>query len=94
MLDLHLAEDGRAIVCDGDVAVGGDENLVETSRAEGRADDVCDGPRGEDVGLRVGERVDRRVTVRTLMASMPWLRVFLACSLRMMNGLPLSEGQN
>ena len=34
MLDLHLAEDGRAIVCDGDVAVWGDEDFVETCNAD------------------------------------------------------------
>lgn len=33
-----------------------------------------------------------RVTVRTLMASMPWLLVFFACSLRIMNGLPYYPG--
>ena len=68
MLDLHLTEDGGAIVCDGDVAVGGNEDFVETwevdvsvivwlrdvtrtSWSEGRAYDVCDCSRGEDVGL-------------------------------------------
>ena len=30
MFDLHLAEDGCAVVCDGDVPVGGDEDFVET----------------------------------------------------------------
>lgn len=30
MLDFHLAENGRAVVCDGDVAIWGDEDLVET----------------------------------------------------------------
>jgi len=30
MLDLHLTEDGRAVVCDGDVSVWGDEDFVET----------------------------------------------------------------
>ena len=68
MFDLHLTEDGGAIVCDGDVSVWGDEDFVETcnvdemvigctrggertSRSEGRANDVCDCPRGKDVGL-------------------------------------------
>lgn len=41
VLDLHLGEDGRAVVGDGDVAVGGDEDLVEPARAERRLDDVC-----------------------------------------------------
>lgn len=30
MLDLHLTEDCRAIVCDGDVAIWRDEDFVET----------------------------------------------------------------
>lgn len=30
MLDLHLTEDGRAIVCDSDVAVWRDEDFVES----------------------------------------------------------------
>lgn len=31
--DFHLGEDGGAVICDGDVAVGGDEDLVQTARA-------------------------------------------------------------
>lgn len=30
MLDLHLTENGCAVVCDGDVSVWGDEDFVET----------------------------------------------------------------
>lgn len=30
MLDLHLTEDGRTIVCDGDVAIWRDEDFVES----------------------------------------------------------------
>lgn len=49
--DLHLAHDGGAIVGDGDVAVGGDEDLVEAAGTEGGADDGGDGAGGEDVGF-------------------------------------------
>ena len=31
--DLHLAQNSRAIVCDCDIAVRGDEDLVKTARA-------------------------------------------------------------
>lgn len=49
MFDLHLAQDGRSIVGNGDIAVGGDEDLVETAGAEGGFDDVChcEGHEGE-----------------------------------------------
>ena len=30
MFDLHLTEDGRTVVCDGDVAIWRDEDFVET----------------------------------------------------------------
>jgi hypothetical protein len=49
--DFHLGHDGGAIVGDGDVAIRGDEDLVETSRAEGGLDDGGDGAGGEDVGF-------------------------------------------
>ena len=55
VFDLHLAHDGRAVVGDGDVAVGRDHDLVEAARAEAGLDDVADCPRGEDVRL---ERLD------------------------------------
>lgn len=42
-----------------EMVIGCTRDGGRTSRAEGRADDVCDRPRGEDVGLCVGERVDR-----------------------------------
>lgn len=52
VLDLHLRHDGRAVVSDGDVAVGGDEDLVET----------CGGAGGED-GRAQGGRNRRGVSV-------------------------------
>ena len=36
MLDLHLAKDCRAVVCDGDVSIGGDKNFVEAWRGLGK----------------------------------------------------------
>jgi hypothetical protein len=42
MLDLHLTEDRRSVVGHGDIAVGGDEDLVQSSWSEGGFDDVRD----------------------------------------------------
>ena len=39
---VEQAEDGRAVVRDGRVAVGADDELVHTARAEGRGDGGCD----------------------------------------------------
>ena len=36
VLDLHLAKDCRAVVCDGDVSIGGDKNFVEAWRGLGK----------------------------------------------------------
>ena len=36
VLNLHLAEDRRAVVCDGDVSIGGDKNFVEAWRGLGK----------------------------------------------------------
>lgn len=47
--DVHLTQDGSAIISDGDIAIGGDEDLVEPTRAERGLDDVGDGAGGEDV---------------------------------------------
>ena len=49
--DLHFLQNGRAIVCYCDVAVRGDDDLVEAARPEGGLDDVRDGAGGENVGL-------------------------------------------
>lgn len=62
--DLHLLQDGGAIVGDCDIAVGGDENLVETARTEGSLDKVGDGAGGEDV------RLDSFVAVLTLLLAL------------------------
>jgi hypothetical protein len=48
---VYLGQNGSAIVGDSDVAVRGDEDLVETARTERSADDTCDGLCGENVGL-------------------------------------------
>lgn len=42
MFDLHLAQDGGTIVRDGDVSVGGDEDLIQTTGAQRGADDLSD----------------------------------------------------
>jgi hypothetical protein len=42
VLDLHLAEDRRSVVGHGDIAVGRDEDLVQSSWSEGGFDDVGD----------------------------------------------------
>jgi hypothetical protein len=47
--DLHLLKNGSAIVCDCDIAVGGDEDLVETAGAQRALDEVRDGSCGEDM---------------------------------------------
>lgn len=49
--DLHLLQNGCAIVCYCDVAVGGNEDLVEAARPKGGLDDVRNGTGGEDVRL-------------------------------------------
>ena len=38
VLNLHLAEDRRAVVCDGDVSIGGDKNFVEAWRGQAKTD--------------------------------------------------------
>ena len=107
MLDLHLRENRSTIVRYSDVAIGRDENLVETY-ARGNETDAFRmvleraplGPR--DVRMifatvraarmfdyeciNEGSQIDTGVL--TLIASIPWLLVFLACSRRMMNGRP------
>jgi hypothetical protein len=50
-MSVYLGQDGSAVVCDGDVAIGRDEDLVETARTERGADDAGDGLCGEDVGF-------------------------------------------
>jgi hypothetical protein len=42
VLDLHLSEDRRSVVGHGDIAVGGDEDLVQSPGSEGGFDDVGD----------------------------------------------------
>jgi hypothetical protein len=42
VLDLHLSEDRRSVVGHGDIAVRGDEDLVQSSWSEGGFDDVGD----------------------------------------------------
>lgn len=62
--DFHLLQDRRTIVRDCDVAVGGDEDLVEAAGTERALDDVGDRPRGEDVVL------DGLVAVLTLLLAL------------------------
>ena len=63
MLDLHLSEDGRSIVGDGDVTVGGDEDLVESWMSRG--------------GSRGKEREGRELEL-TRLRSLPWFAAELA----------------
>ena len=49
--DLHLVEDGGAVVGYDDVAGGGGDHLVHATWTETGADGVGDGAGGEDVGL-------------------------------------------
>jgi hypothetical protein len=63
-VDMYLGQDGSAIVCDGDVAIGGDEDLVETARTERGADDAGDGLCGENVGF------DSLVSVLSLLLAL------------------------
>jgi len=49
--DLHLLQNRGTVVGDCDVAVGGDENLVEAAGSEGALDDIRYCARGEDVCL-------------------------------------------
>jgi hypothetical protein len=42
VLDLHLTEDRRSVVGHGDIAIGGDEDLVQSSGSERGFDDVGD----------------------------------------------------
>lgn len=53
VVNLHVGEDRGTIVRDVDVSVGGDEDLVKTSRAKRRLDDVGDRAGGENVALCV-----------------------------------------
>ena len=104
---LHLRKNGCAVVCNSDLAIWGNENLVETY-ARGNETDAFRmvleraplGPR--DVRMifatvraarmfdyeciNEGQQMDTEIL--TLIASIPWLLVFLACSRRMMNGRP------
>lgn len=62
--NVHLLQNGCAVVGDCDVAIGGDEDLVEAARAEGALDDVCDGTSGENV------RFDSLVAVLSLLLAL------------------------
>jgi len=42
VVNLHLAENGRAVIGNSDIAIGGDEDLVEAAGTEGRLDNVRD----------------------------------------------------
>ena len=46
---MYLVQNSSAIVCDGNVTIRGDEDLVETARAERGADDTGDRLCGKDV---------------------------------------------
>ena len=61
---MYLGQDSSAIVCDGDVAIRGDEDLVETARAERGTDNTSDGLCGENV------RLDSLVAVLSLLLSL------------------------
>jgi hypothetical protein len=45
----HLLQDSSTIVCDCNIAIGGDENLVEATGAERALDEVRNGSGGENV---------------------------------------------
>ena len=60
----YLGQDSSAVVCDGDVAIRGNEDLVETARAEGGADNAGDGLCGENV------RLDSVVSVLSLLLAL------------------------
>jgi hypothetical protein len=49
--DFHLLENGRAVVRYRDIAIGGNEDLVETARSEGGLDNVCDRSGSKNVRL-------------------------------------------
>jgi hypothetical protein len=49
--DLHLLQNRRSVVRNGNVAVGGYQDLVETSGAEGSLDNVRNRACGKDMGL-------------------------------------------
>jgi len=54
VLDIHLVENGRAVVCDDDVPAGIDEHLIHTAGPERRPYRLGHGLAGHDVGrLRV-----------------------------------------
>lgn len=53
VVDLHVAENSGTIIGDVDVSIGRDEDLVKTSRAERRLDDVGDSAGGKNVALCV-----------------------------------------
>ena len=55
----HFVKDGGAVVGDGDLAIGADEQLVETARAEGAAQRLGDGAGRQDVRLGEKERKKR-----------------------------------
>lgn len=54
MFHLHLAQDRCTVVGDGDLAIGRNQDLVESLWTQRRAHDVCDRPCGEDVRLSRG----------------------------------------
>jgi len=72
--DVHLLEDGCAVVGDRDVAIGGDQNLVEATGTERALDDVCDGASGEDM------RLDSLVAVLSLLLALAVRRGLLGGS--------------
>lgn len=49
--DFHLLQNRGTIVGDSDVSVGGDQDLVEATGAEGGLDEVGNGSRGQDMGF-------------------------------------------
>ena len=64
LVDRYLGQYGSAIVGDGNVAIGGNEDLVETTGTERSADDAGDRLCGEDV------RLDGFVSVLSLLLAL------------------------
>lgn len=93
--DFHLLQDGGTVVCDCDVSIGGDEDLVEATGSKGALDDVCDRSCGENVrldGLVAKLPLLLALAVRSKLVGVHReLQKGLTHSRTTMNGLPCSS---
>ncbi len=51
VLNLHLVQNGGAVVGDGDFTIGRNQNLIEAFGAKRRLDNLCNGFAGQNVRL-------------------------------------------